>query len=52
MDAPPTLPIVLALAMRGVARQAPRLGHERREVACLAVTSGLLGLGPTVSAIG
>lgn len=52
MDTLTLLLIGLALTMLGVTWQAHRLGNERRDVAFLAVISGLLGLGSTVSAIG
>ena len=52
MNALTLLLIVLALTMLSVTWQAHRLGNERRDVTCLAVISGLLGLGSTVSVIG
>lgn len=51
MDNTTTLLILLALVMLGVTWQARRLGNERRDIAFLAITTGLLGAGSTVSAI-
>jgi len=51
MDTLTILLFVLAVAMLGVIWQARRLGNERRDIALLALTAGLLGGGSAVSAL-
>lgn len=43
--------VVLAVIMAVVTLQAWRLGSEKRDIALLGATGGLLGLGAAVSAI-
>lgn len=43
--------IVLAVTMAVVTLQAWRLGCEKRDIALLGTTGGLLGLGAAVSAV-